>query len=88
MRPGVPSITPDATDREFVSVVPANVLDSVKQLLPYCGPLKTVTVRYEKIVLAFYQTYRHVIVLSLEPSIETSYLDKIGNEIAKLEAMI
>jgi hypothetical protein len=86
MRNGLSSITPDATDREFMSVVPAIVLDAVEQLIRYCGDLSRVTVRYEKVVLVFYQVANKTVALSVEPRVDMDFLDKTGESIRRLVA--
>lgn len=85
MRAGLTSLTPRQTDREFMSLSPTIMIGAAERLQPYCGPIRRLTVRYEKVVLVFYRTTAHLIVLSLEPQADSALIDKIGDAVKKLE---
>lgn len=61
------------------------MIDSAEKLRPFCGVLRRLTVRYDKVFLALYRTSVHLLILSLEPDIDQALLDQIGNSVRKLE---
>ncbi len=85
MREGVSSLTPDQTDRDFMTIAAPAMMDAAEKLRPFCGAIRRVTVRYDKVVLVHYRTAVHLVILSLEPQIDQALLDKIGNSVRRLE---
>ncbi len=85
MRVGVSSLTPDQTDRDFMTIAAPSMMDAAEKLRPFCGAIRRVTVRYDKVVLVHYRTAVHLVILSLEPQIDQALLDKIGNSVRRLE---
>ncbi len=85
MREGVPSLTPDQTDRHFMTIAAPLMVDAADKLRPFCGAIRRIVVRYDKVLLVFYRTTAHVVILSLEPQVEQALLDEIGNSVRKLE---
>jgi hypothetical protein len=85
MREGVASLTPAQTDRHFMTIAAPLRVDSAEKLRPFCGSVRRVTVRYDKVALVFYRTAAHLVVLSLEPGVEQALLDEIGTSVRKLE---
>ena len=85
MRQGLSSLTPTQTDRDFLEVVTPLMVDSAGKLKPFCGAIKRITVLYDKVLLTLYRTAVHLVVLSLEPGVEQTLLDKIGGAVRKLE---
>lgn len=85
MREGVSSLTPAQTDRDFITIATPLIVDAAEKLRPFCGSIKRVALRYDKVLLVFYRTAAHLVVLSLEPGVEEVLLDEIGNSVRKLE---
>jgi hypothetical protein len=85
MREGVASLTPAQTDRDFMTLAAPLMVGSAEKLRPFCGAIRRVTVRYEKVLLVFYWTTAHLVILSLEPHAEQALLDEIGKAVRKLE---
>lgn len=85
MREGVPSLTPAQTDRDFMTIAAPLMVDAAEKLRPFCGAIRRVAVRYDKVLLVFYRTTAHILILSLEPQVEQALLDEIGNAVRKLE---
>ena len=85
MRKGVESLTPERTDRDFMEVATPLMVDSAGKLKPFCGGMKRITVLYDKVLLTLYRTAVHLVVLSMEPSVDQALLDKIGGAVRKLE---
>ena len=78
MRPGFSSLTPTEVDWNFISMVPKLMVDGAQGLENDCGPLRLITVRYRKVMLAIYRGTRHIVMLSFEPTIETPFQDKLA----------
>ena len=78
MRPGFSSLTPTEVDWDFVSMVPKLMVDGAQRLENNCGPLRIISVRYKKVMLAIYRGTRHVVMLSFEPAVETPFSDKLA----------
>jgi len=85
MRDGVSSLTPAQTDRDFMKIAAPLMIDSAEKLRPFCGAMRRLTVRYDKVFVAMYRTALHVLILSLEPHVDQALLDEIGNAVRKLE---
>jgi hypothetical protein len=85
MRDGVPSLTPAQTDRDFMKMAAPLMIDSAEKLRGFCGAMKRLTVRYDKVFLALYRTAAHLLVISLEPQVDQALLDQIGDSVRKLE---
>lgn len=85
MREGVSSLTPAQTDRDFITIATPLIVDAAEKLRPFCGSTKRVALRYDKVLLVFYRTAAHLVVLSLEPGVEEALLDEIGNSVRRLE---
>jgi len=84
MREGVSSLTPAQTDRDFMTIAAPLMVDAAEKLRPFCGAIRRVTVRYDKVLLVFYRTAAHLVIFSLEPQVEQA-LDEIGNSVRRLE---
>ncbi|HKM77407.1 MAG TPA: hypothetical protein VJZ32_13425 [Candidatus Bathyarchaeia archaeon] len=85
MREGVASLTPAQTDRHFMTIAAPLMVDAAEKLKPFCGNIRRVIVRYDRVLLVFYRTAAHLVILSLEPDTDQALLDKIGNSVRKLE---
>ena len=88
MREGVSSLTPTQTDRDFIRVAAPLMIDSAEKLRPFCGSMRRLTVRYDKVFLALYRTAAHLLIISLEPQVDQVLLDQIGDAVRKLELAV
>jgi len=88
MRDGVPSLTPEQTDRDFMRIAAPLMIGSAEKLGPFCGAMRRLTVRYDRVFLALYRTATHLLVLSLEPQVDQQLLDQIGGAVRKLELAV
>ncbi len=61
------------------------MVGAAEKLRLFCGAIRRVAVRYDKVLLVFYWTTAHLVVLSLEPQVEQALLDEIGNSVRRLE---
>ncbi len=85
MREGVASLTPAQTDRDFMTIAAPLMVGAAEKLRPFCGAIRRVAVRYDKVLLVFFWTTAHLVILSLEPQVEQALLDEIGNSVRRLE---
>ncbi len=85
MREGVASLTPAQTDRDFMTIAAPLMVGAAERLRPFCGAIRRVVVRYDKVLLVFFWTTAHLVILSLEPQVEQALLDEIGNSVRRLE---
>ncbi|MGA3405501.1 MAG: hypothetical protein ABSD49_07215 [Candidatus Bathyarchaeia archaeon] len=85
MREGTPSLTPPQADRDFMTIAAPIMVGAAEKLKPFCGTIRRVTVRYDRVLLVFYRTAAHLVILSLEPKVEQVLLDRIGDSVRKLE---
>ena len=85
MREGTTSLTPAQTDREFMTIAAPVMVGAAEKLKPFCGSMRRVVVRYDRVLLVFYRTLVNLVVLSLELSADEALLDKIGRSVKQLE---
>lgn len=85
MREGVASVTPAQTDRDFMTMAAPLMVGAAEKLRPFCGAIRRLAVRYDKVLLVFYWTTAHLVILSVEPPVEQALLDEIGKTVRKLE---
>ena len=85
MREGTTSLTPAQTDREFMTIAAPVLIRAAEKLKPFCGNMRRVAVRYDRVLLVFYRTLVNLVVISLEPSVDEALLDKIGSSVKQLE---
>ena len=85
MREGVTSLTPDQTDRDFATISTPVMLGAAEKLKPFCGDVRRITLRYDRVLLAVYRTAAHFVVLSVEPQVESDLLDKVSKTVRELE---
>jgi len=85
MREGLASLTPAQTDRDFMTIAAPLMIDASEKLEPFCGSVRRLILRYDRVLLVFYRTAAHLVVLSLEPDVEQALLDEIGGSVRKLE---
>jgi hypothetical protein len=85
MREGITSLTPAQADREFMTIAAPVMVGAAEKLKPFCGTIRRVAVRYDRVLLVFYRTLVNLVVLSLDPSVDETLLDKIGNSVRQLE---
>ena len=76
MREGKKTMTSEEFDREFMSVVPPVIVGGAHRLREYCGSLKGMVIRYEKVAVTLYPVAHYVVIMSLEPEVEMPFLDK------------
>jgi len=76
-REGVRSFTSDEMERNFFSIFPRIVVDTVEKLAPFLGPMNGMTVHYEKALLVFYHYQSLTVVISFQPEVGTPFYSRI-----------
>lgn len=85
-REGIPSLTSDETTRNFVSIVPQIIVDSVEKLAPFLGHVGGMTVHYEKVLLVFYRIGNLIVMISFQPQVDTPFYNRITEAYSRLSA--
>jgi hypothetical protein len=82
-REGIPSLAPDETVNNFMSIVPEIILESVEKMVPFLGGVSGVTAHYQKALLIFYRFDNLLVVISFQPNVETPFYDRITEAFRK-----
>lgn len=87
MREGIESLfTPD--DRHnYVQIMPLIIVDAAEKLQRILGNLESVTVRYEKLLFAFFRVKNVIVVLSYNPDVTTPFISASSDLIRMLGTM-
>ena len=85
-REGVPSFTTDETARNFVSIIPQIIIDSVDKLSRFLGEVSGVTAHYQKALVVFYSLDNLIVIISFQSEVETPFYDRIAEAVKKLSA--
>jgi hypothetical protein len=85
-REGVSSYVPDEMQKNFVSIVPEIILESVEKLSPFLGEVSGVTAHYDKALVIFYRFLNLIVVLSFQAGVETPFYNRITEAFGKLSA--
>ena len=84
MRDGVPSLSQEQTDRNFVSIYPPIIVDACQKLQPFLGKMTAIAIRYDSVFMAFYPANGHFVVITFDPEVETPFISRVGEAIARL----
>ncbi len=85
-REGVPLLTSDEMQRNFVSIVPQIIFESVNKLAGFLGKVEGITAHYEKALLLFYKYGDLIVVISFQPEIATPFFNRITEAFEKHSA--
>jgi hypothetical protein len=84
MREGIPSITSAQNDEELVAIFPPLIMRAVERLQRHLGDTQAVSIRYDKLILAIFRVLEMLIVVSVNPVVETPFLTRFGDEIKRI----
>lgn len=84
MREGIPGLTPDAADRNYMQIVPNILIDIAEKLSPALGQVESVTIRYEKMFMVFFSLENLTIVLTFEPTIVRPFMSALSESMQAL----
>jgi len=83
-REGVTSLTPEETDRNFISIIPQIIVEAVEKLSPFLGPVGGITAHYQKALLIFYRFEDLLVIISFQPEQETPFYNRITQAFSRL----
>jgi len=82
-REGIPRLTSEQMERNFVSIVPQIIVESVDKLTAFLGKVRGITAHYEKALLVFYKFANMVVVISFKPEVATPFYNHITEAFEK-----
>lgn len=85
-RKGVPSYASEEVERNFMSIVPQIITESVEKLAPFLGTVRGITAHYDKALLVLYQFENMIIVLTFQPEVAAPFYNRITEEFKKNSA--
>ena len=83
-RPGINSLAPIDTERNFVSIVPRTLVEGAQKLEPQCGLMTGLQIQYKKNILTIHSVGEYVVMLSFEPSVEMPFLSSINQLVQRV----
>jgi len=84
MREGVPSVSAEGDDRNFIQLMPPILVDAAEKMQGILGALESVTIRYEKVLLVFFRVKKLVVILSYDPKVTTPFVSALSDLIGML----
>jgi hypothetical protein len=85
-REGVAPLTSDEVQRNFVSIVPQIIIESIDKLAPFLGKVGGATVHYGKALLVLYRFESLIVLVTFEPEVATPFYNRITEEFKKHSA--
>jgi hypothetical protein len=85
-REGVPTLTSEEMQRNFVSIVPQIIIESVNKLAGFLGKVEGITAHYEKALLVFYKYGNLIVMVSFQPEVATPFFNRITEAFEKHSA--
>jgi hypothetical protein len=85
-REGVPSFTTEEAARNFLSIVPQIIIESVHKLSQVLGEVSGLTAHYQKALIILYPYDNLIVLISFQAGVETPFYDKITEAFKKLGA--
>lgn len=83
-RPGISSLTPMDTERNFMSIVPRMLVEGAEKLEQQCGLMTGLQIQYKKVILTIHSVGEYTVVLSFEPSVEMPFLNRINQLVQRI----
>ena len=87
MRDGIESVFTSEDRHNYVQVMPLIIIDAAEKLQRALGNLESVTVRYEKLLFAFFRVKRVIVLLSYNPDVTTPFISTSSDLIRMLGTM-
>ncbi|HYW00479.1 MAG TPA: hypothetical protein VE862_03360 [Candidatus Acidoferrum sp.] len=87
MRDGIESVFTSEDRHNYVQVMPLIIIDAAEKLQRVLGNLESVTVRYEKLLFAFFRVKRVIVLLSYNPDVTTPFISASSDLIRILGTM-
>ena len=87
MREGVESVFTSEDRHNYVQIMPLIIIDAAEKLQRVLGSLESVTIRYEKILFAFFRVKKVIVLLSYNPEVTTPFISASSDLIRMLGTM-
>ncbi len=87
MREGIESVFTSEDRHNYVQVMPLIIIDAAEKLQRVLGNLESVTVRYEKLLFAFFRVKKVIVLLSYNPDVTTPFISSSSDLIRMLGTM-
>jgi len=87
MREGVESVFTSEDRHNYVQIMPLIIVDAAEKLQRVLGNLESVTIRYEKLLFAFFRVKKVIVVLSYNPEVTTPFISASSDLIRMLGTM-
>ena len=87
MREGIESVFTSEDRHNYVQVMPLILIDAAEKLQRVLGNLESVTVRYEKLLFAFFRVRKVIVLLSYNPDVTTPFISASSDLIRMLGTM-
>jgi hypothetical protein len=87
MRDGIDSVFTSEDRHNYVQLMPLIIIDAAEKLQRVLGNLESVTVRYEKLLFAFFRVKRVIVLLSYNPDVTTPFISASSDLIQILGTM-
>ena len=87
MREGVESVFTSEDRHNYVQIMPLIIVDAAEKLQRVLGSLESVTIRYEKLLFAFFRVKKVIVVLSYNPEVTTPFISASSDLIRMLGTM-
>ena len=84
MREGVESAVTSEDRRNLVQIMPLIIIDAAEKLQRVFGSLESVTIRYEKLLFAFFRVRKVIVLLSYNPDVTTPFISASSDLIRTL----
>ncbi len=87
MREGVESVFTSEDRHNYVQIMPLIIIDAAEKLQRVLGNLESVTIRYEKLLFAFFRVKKVIVLLSYNPEVTTPFISASSDLIRMLGTM-
>ncbi|MFI5448927.1 MAG: hypothetical protein ACHQ03_04060 [Candidatus Bathyarchaeia archaeon] len=87
MREGIESVFTSEDRHNYVQVMSLIIIDAAEKLQRVLGNLESVTIRYEKLLFAFFRVKKVIVLLSYNPDVTTPFISASSDLIRMLGTM-
>lgn len=84
MRPGVQSVTPPETDRQFIESGALIVLSILEKFAPHVGDVTHCVTKFEKLSFLVRRLNDNILALSVEPNVDPDTIGAIDSKVSRI----
>ena len=85
-REGVPQLISDEMQRNWMSIIPRIMTESVDKLAPFLGKVGGMTAHYDEALLVLYQFENMIVIVTFQAEVATPFYNRITEEFKKNSA--